>query len=1091
MNTLKIIIDGVEYQTGAGKTILEACRENQIEIPTLCNSPALEPYGSCRICVVEIEKRGRKSLQTACTYPVSNGLVINTDSERIRKSRRLSLELLLARCPHEPKIRDLAAAYGINTPRFSQGKDDCILCGLCVRICKKIGSEAIGFQDRGYDKKVTTPSDSVTNDCLTCGACSFICPTSHFSENRIAGQSGRELIPNVSQFDQGLRNQGNIAIYFTQAVPNLPVIDRENCVRYQTGGCGICETACNARAINYDEADERLELNVGAVVFSSGFEEFDPRPLYKYGYQRLPNVVTSIEFERILSASGPFFGQVIRPSDHAHPKRIAFLQCIGSRDEKNDLGYCSSVCCMYAIKEAVIAKEHAGSELETVIFYMDLRCYGKDFEKYYERAKNEYGVQFVKSRTYEIAGAEETGNLKLRYCDPHGTVNEAEFDLVVLSVGLRPGAEAVNLAEETRLSLNEFGFIKSRPFDPTQTFRDGIYHCGVLSGPKDIPETVVEASAAGGHVNELLHEARNTKTREKVYPAELDLAGRAPRIGVFVCHCGINIAGVVDVKAVAEYARTLPNVVYVENNLYTCSQDTQELMKKLIQEHSLTRLVVASCSPRTHEPLFQETLREAGINKHLFEMANIRDQCSWVHMREPEQATEKAKDLVKMAVYKVRLAQPLVEVRISVRKSALIIGGGVAGMNAALNLAGQGLKVFLIERDRELGGLARRIKLDFERRSVPRYLEDLITKVQNHPGIEVFTSATLAEISGYVGNFNSGIKLEGQETPHRIEHGAVIVTAGGEAAQTAEYLYGKTERVLTQLELEEMLYDGRANPKEWTSMVMIQCVGSREPTKPYCSRFCCQQAIKNAIKIKELNPDCEVYLLYRDIRTYGLKEKYYRLAREMGVVFIHYEAEHKPVVIQEKKGRLEVKVFEELIGKELLFHPDRLVLSVGMNPPRGNQELASLLKVPLNSDGFFLEAHVKLMPVDFATEGIFLAGACHSPKTIEESIAQGYAAASHAGIIINQDQLTLEGLVSRVDPLKCNACGMCEEVCPYKAIEVTDQQIMRRTIKAASIKEAVCKGCGVCSSTCPSGAIDLKGFSNQAILEQIKAGVSD
>jgi heterodisulfide reductase subunit A2 len=1091
MNTVKISIDGVEYQTEAGKTILEVCRGNQIEIPTLCYSPALEPYGSCRLCVVEIEKRGRKSLQTACTYPVSNDMIVNTKSERIWKSRRLSLELLLSRCPGEPKLQELAAAYGVETQRFAPQKEDCILCGLCVRMCKKIGSDAIGFQNRGYDKKVTTPGDAVSNDCITCGACSFICPTSHFSENRIAQQSGRELVPNVSEFDQGLRNQGNIAIYFTQAVPNLPVIDRENCVRYLTGGCGICETACAARAIDYDENDEELELNVGSVVFSAGFEEFNPKILYKYGYQRIPNVVTSIEFERILSASGPFAGQVIRPSDHTHPERIAFLQCIGSRDEKNDLGYCSSVCCMYAIKEAVIAKEHAGSRLETTIFYMDLRCYGKDFEKYYERAKNEYGVQFVKTKAYEVSGVAGNENLVLRYSDFTGKVLEAEFDLVVLSVGLRPSVVATGLAEQTSLSLNEYGFIKSRPFDPTQTFRDGIYSCGVMSGPKDIPETVVEASAASGHINELLHQARNSLTRQKTYPVELDLSGRAPRIGVFVCHCGINIAGVVDVKAVADFARTLPNVVYVENNLYTCSQDTQELMKKLIREHNLTRVVVASCSPRTHEPLFQETIRETGMNKHLFEMANIRDQCSWVHMREPEQATEKAKDLVKMAVYKARLAKPLAEVEINVLNSALVIGGGVAGMNASLNLASQGLKVYLIERKQELGGLARQIQYDLEKRSTPQYVADLILKVENHPAIEVLTEAELAEISGYVGNFKSGVKLAGQDSLRRIEHGAIIVTVGGEATKPAEYLYGQSELVLTQLELEGNVSGGRANPKDWSSVVMIQCVGSREPEKPYCSRFCCQQAIKNAIKVKELNPACEIYVLYREIRTYGLKEQYYRQAREMGVIFIHYDIDRKPGVALDKKGGLEVKVYEKLAGKELLLHPNRLILSAGMNPPSGNHELASLLKVPLNSDGFFLEAHVKLMPVDFATEGIFLAGACHSPKTIEESIAQGYAAASHAGIILNQERLTLEGMVSRVDPLKCNACGMCEEVCPYKAVEVTEQQYLRKTITAASIKEAVCKGCGVCSSVCPSGAIDLKGFSNESILEQIKAGVND
>lgn len=841
--------------------------------------------------------------------------------------------------------------------------------------------------------------------------------------------------------------------------------------------CFECVRTCPAQAVNHQQKAEEIELNVGAIVVSAGFDEYSPEELTNLGYKKYKNVVTSIEFERILSASGPFGGEVLRPSDKKHPENIAFIQCVGSRDEKLGQGYCSSVCCMYAIKEAVIAKEHAGGRLDTTIFFMDMRCYGKDFDKYYERAKKEYGVRFVRSKVYKIEELDGTGDLNVIYVGEDGKKYSEKFDMVVLSVGFLPPENAVNLAKRTGLNLNKYNFVQTKDFNPVQTSREGIYVCGVFSGPKDIPETVMQASAASSEVSLLLHPARKTLTREKTYPEEIDVQGQEPRIGVFVCHCGINIGGVVNVPEVRDFAKNLPNVVYCEDNLYTCSQDTQERIKEKIKEYNLNRVVVASCSPRTHEALFQETIREAGLNKYLFEMANIRDQCSWVHMQEKEKATEKAKELVKMAVAKARMIEPLKELKLELKHSALVIGGGISGMNSALNLAEQGFQVYLIEKNSELGGLAKRIKYTIDGKDVQKYLNDLIEKVKNNKNIKIITEATIVEVSGYVGNFKTGYMKKGTGFIEEVETGVIIVAVGAEEHKPDEYLYGKDKRVITQLELEERISNSQLlNPK---SIVMIQCVGSRNSEHPYCSRFCCSQAIKNALKIKEISPDTEVYILYRDIRTYGLSEDYYHLAREKGVIFIRYEEDKKPEV-KVKDGKLIVETYNEILGEKINIYPDLLVLSVGAVPYPENKELASLLKVPVNQENFFLEAHVKLRPVDFATDGIFVAGLCHSPKTIQECILQSQAAAGRATTILVKDKIMTSGIVSYIDPDICAGCKICVSICPYKAIEFDDIN------KFSRVREALCKGCGTCVSACPSGAAQALGFKDNQILAQIK-----
>jgi heterodisulfide reductase subunit A len=851
--------------------------------------------------------------------------------------------------------------------------------------------------------------------------------------------------------------------------------------------CGLCSeclqcvAACKAEAILHDMREGVFDVEVGSVILCPGFDEFDATKLASYGYGRYPNVITSIQFERILSASGPYQGALLRPADQVHPRRIAWIQCAGSRDMSGENGneYCSSVCCMYAIKEAVIAKEHQ-REVEPTIFYMDIRCQGKDFDVYFERARREHGVRFVRCMISRVAERPKSKNLVISSIDEDGRVVEEEFDLVVLSVGLTPPNGARELAEKWGVEFDAYGFCKTHEFSPLATSRPGIYVCGAFHGPKDIPETVAQASGAASSASSALASARGTLVREKEYPPEREVAGEEPRIGVFVCNCGINIGGVVDVPQVREFAKGLRDVVYVEENLYTCSQDTQEKIKKAVEEHDLNRVVVASCSPRTHEPLFQETIREIGLNKFLFEMANIRDQCSWVHMNQPEEATEKAKELVQMVVAKARLSQPLEEPVAEVIRKGLVIGGGLAGMTSALELAHQGFDCYLIERGPELGGNLGHIHYTLEGNDVQELLHRTVEDVANHPRVHVFTNTEVTDFSGYMGNFKTRIRsVDGTE--EELEHGAVIVATGAEELKPSEYLYGQDERIMTQRECEEKIAREEGALSEAKTVAMIQCVGSRTEERPNCSRICCSVAVKNSLKIKEKNPGARIYILYRDMRTYGLMERYYTRAREEGITFIPYDPGDKPQVRVEG-GSMSLSFMEPFTGERMTLNPDWLVLSAGIIP-RGNEELAKLLKVPLTEDGFFLEAHMKLRPVDFATDGIFLAGLAHFPKSIGESISQAKAAAGRAATLLSKGYVSVLPIISSVDEAKCIGCGLCESLCAYGAIRVreTDHGDKAETIAAS------CKGCGVCSASCPQRAITMKHFSDEELIAQIEA----
>ncbi len=1077
-------LNGKEVQGEEGQYILQVAEKYGVEIPTMCHHKALEPAGMCRLCTVEMFDGRRSRFVTACNYPIWEGMQIFTDTEEVHKGRKLIVEMLLARCPEVPMLQDLAKKYGIEKSRFKAEDDDCILCGLCVRMCQRMGNNAIELTGRGIEMVVDTPFHVQTDFCVACGACASVCPTGHITLEKInQNVTSRKNVRKIpSEYDMGLKGRKPIFVPYAQAVPNTPAIDRDTCMHFKTGGCKVCTEFCGVNAIKHDMEDEILELDVGSIILATGFEPFDPSKFDNYGYAKHPNVVTAMEFERILSASGPTMGHLVRSSDHKEPKKIAWFQCVGSRDiNRCDNAHCSSVCCMYAIKESIIAKEHSGDDLDCAVFYMDIRTHGKDFERYYERAKTQ-GVRFVRSRVHTINPVPETDDLEVRYVLDSGELVKETFDMIVLSIGLQTPPELIQLANDLNIDLTTGNFCKTDTFSPVQTSREGIFVCGAFQGPKDIPQSVVDSSAAASAAGEMLSPARNTLTKIKEVVPEVNVIGERPRIGVFVCNCGINIGGVVNVPGVRDYAKTLPYVEYVTDNMYTCSQDTQEVMKDIITKNRLNRIVVAACSPKTHEPLFRETLADTGLNKYLFEMTNIRNQNSWVHKNNPDIATQKAKDLVRMAVTKVALKEPLPEAELSIGQTAMVIGGGITGMSTALSFARQGYETHLIENTDRLGGNALTLYKTWKGENIQEKLKGLIDQVSREENLKIHLNTTLASVEGFVGNFKSTLASQGKEDV--IEYGVAVIATGASEFKPVEYMYGKDPRIVTSQELDRKLIGNDPVLNSLNTAVFIQCVGSREPERPYCSRVCCTHSVDSALELKRRNPGMNVYILNRDIRTYGERETLYKEAREAGIIFIRFTRENKPVVAIED-GVVKVKVTDHILGMPLEIETDLVNLASAVIPPR-DEKLAQFFKVPLNDDGFFVERHAKLGPSEFATDGVFLAGLAHYPKPIDESIAQGMAAASRAVTLLAQKTIHTNGEIAKVNPALCSSCGVCISICPYKAPSFIPDDA-RFFPGKAEINPALCKGCGLCVASCRSGAIGLKGFDNDQIFAMIEA----
>jgi heterodisulfide reductase subunit A len=886
-------------------------------------------------------------------------------------------------------------------------------------------------------------------------------------------------------YNQDLSSNKAIHIYFSQAVPLITYID-ESCLYLKEKKCHICEGVCKNDAIDLHQEAEKLEVKVGAIVLSPGYEVFDPKVKGDYGYGKFENVVTSLDFERLLCATGPYEGEILRASDKKHPHKIAWIQCVGSRRvTPGDNSYCSAVCCTYTQKQVILTKDH-NAEAECMIFHNDIRSYGKDFEPYYQRTEQLPGVQFIRSYASIVREIPETKNIIVRYATPDDGVKEEEFDMVVLSVGLNPPADYEDLANQFGIELNAHGFCKAISSNPMETTRPGIFVSGAFQGPMDIPESVFTASGVGSQCGELLDYRRGKLAKERIYPPEKDVSEEEPRIGVFVCHCGANIGRVVDVPSTVEYALTLPNVVYAQEQLFSCATNCAKEITDMIEEKGLNRVVVAACSPRTLEPLFRDTLREAGINQYFFDMANIREHNSWVHSKEKEEATQKAKDITRMSAARACHLEPLQEIDLPVNKAALVVGGGIAGMTCALSIADQGHEVYLVEKDTDLGGIARKLHYTLEGLDVQAYLRDLVRKVYQHPLIHLSTDATITEVSGYVGNFIT--KLKSERGVAEIKHGAAVIAIGADEYKPTEYLYGEDDRVLTQLELEEKITRGEERLINSQSLVMIQCVGCRQEDRDYCARVCCSHAVKNALKLKEINPEMDIYILFRDMRTYGFSEDYYREASNKDVKFIRYEPDDKPQVEAiEEEGRpvLRVTLPDYILGQKVAIDADYLALAAAVIPPAGNREISQLFKVSLGPDDFFKEAHVKLRPVEFAAEGIFLCGTAHYPKHISEAINQAYGAAGRALTLLSHDIVTVSGSVCEVDERKCMGCGACISACTYGAIEFRET----RQGKKASVNPVICKGDGLCNAKCPTGAISLKHFTDEELLSQIDAAV--
>ena len=882
-------------------------------------------------------------------------------------------------------------------------------------------------------------------------------------------------------FHPGLDHRAPTCMRYPQATPQAFSIDLEKCENVKA-----LVDVCPAGAINPDDMIRSREVKCASIVLSPGASLFDPSHLDYLGYSKFPDVVTSLEYERILSASGPTSGNLVRPSNGKRPKKVAWIQCIGSRGLQKGAGnYCSHACCMFALKEAIVTRERFQDDIETTIFYMDMRTFGKDYERYLDRAQNEYGVRLLRSRPHSILQQEGVDNLEITYSLEDATAQIVEnFDMVVLSTGFKTSEESRSLAEKIGFELNEDFFPVTEPFNSVATTKPGVFAAGTFAGPKDIPETMVQASAAacmaGMNVTSSIPVIdEDAEVEEEDSVVERDISTEEPKVGVFICDCGENIGGVIEVSDLVDRITGMKNVAVVRAEGHGCSRQSMKDIAQTIKEEQLNRVVIGGCSPRTHQTKFQDLLAEAGLNKYLLEIANIRDQSTWVHFKNPKAATDKATELLRMAVGAVIKAQPLTDQGLPINKNVLVVGGGVTGMTAALRLADQGFQVYLVERNAQLGGLASELIKTLEGGDVRELVADLTAKVKVHDKIQVLTRTLIVDHAGIPGRFTTGMQSGPQMFYRQIEHGVTILATGASPNRPQQFLLDDHPAVRTQLETQQFLHTKPEAVASWDNVVMIQCVGSRNQENPNCSRICCQNAIKNALAILEVNPDARIFVLYRDMRTYAFQEKYYQKAREKGVIFVRYSTERPPVV-KAAGERLEVSYYDTILSQDVTVLADNLSLSTGMIADQDStEELAMIFKLPRTEDGYFLEDHIKLRPVDMSIPGFFVAGTAHSPKLINESITQANGVAARARAMLQKDEINLGAGSAKVDGSICAACLICVRACPYGIPLINADGY-------SEIDPAKCHGCGMCVSECPAKAIQLMQFEDDRILAKVE-----
>ena len=899
--------------------------------------------------------------------------------------------------------------------------------------------------------------------CKGCRLCTEKCPTTVQNE-----------------FEAGLGERKGIYIPFPQAVPAIATIDENACLYLTKGICRVCQKFCPTGAIDYNQKAEELSIEASSVIVATGYDLLDTSSLAQYGFGRFPDVLYSLQYERMMNAAGPTGGSIVKVSDKAKPERILFIQCVGSRSEKSKREpHCSQVCCMYATKQAIVTKEHE-PDIDVNILYNDLRVSGKGYEGLVERAKEEFKVKYLKGLPGEVQQDPLTGRLDVRYMDMSaGEIKEVKTDLVVLCPAMVPIKGSGELAKKLGIEVDEYGFFNSSdPLSNVKTNVPGIFVCGCSQEPKDISHSVIQAHAAAAEAllrcapfcpSSELKEEQRSKVSE-------DLMAE-PRVGVFVCHCGLNIANVVDVREVIEDTKTLPNVVYTEDLMYTCSKDGIERIKEVIRVKELNRVVVAACTPITHAPLFRSICKEAGLNPYLFEMVNIREHASWVHHQYPEEATEKSKDLVRMAVAKAALLEPLEELSTTITPAALIVGGSVAGLVASKVIADSGFKVYLVEESEKLGGrfLSEYPHVPFSEIDEKPELEKLVEAVKGHENIELSLSSKPTRFKGSIGNFEVSIEGNPGEAK-QLKVGVAILTPDAvEKVPEGLYGYGTLDSVHSVSEFRKIVEGGGV--KEGDSIGYIVCGGSER---------CCSEVLDSALTVKKLKPTSNVYVFYEDIRLPLEGERIYREARDLGITFIRFDEESRPRVYTEE-GRKIVEAYDFTLHERFSFPLDKIVLSAPLVAPEEAEELSSTFKVPLNDEGFFLEVHPKMRPIDFSSDGLFMAGTAHSPQSLKEAATQGLAAASRALTPLVLGKLTVEPLIAVVDEERCTGCGTCVSICEYNAPKMAQSAYGRMV---AEIDPMLCKGCGTCASRCPGRAIEVKGFTREQTMAMIRTALA-